>query len=331
MEEDSNKVGEVVTFRRRFYSPLVDVARRLPRKIRYFLVGLLVLLVVGGVGAGWYVRFKQPALIIGSERVSREDYEKLIKQAEKAQVSEQGAKKTIISSYKYRQVAKKLNITVDDEKMAELELANLLPKMEKNDFYRLGIFKSYIDTQIELYKQEGYEGYVFYYPFSRNFLDSNPIPTNPLFKNAEAIEKDRVNADKKAKDARTRLEQKRVQPQALVKEIKEDASLIYGNASNDTQHFVVNKAGYMLINGSGSGRFVAGRFMDILPGLGEGAVSALRDDVQRYMELQTNQIVSNNTAYYFVYKVKNLAGDKDIANKFNKEVTSIKVADNVKN
>ena len=71
--------------------------------------------------------------------------------------------------------------------------------------------------------------------------------------------------------------------------------------------------------------------MDILPGLAEGAVSPIRNDVQKYLETQTQQVVSNNTAYYFVYKEKNLTGDKDFAEKFKKELENIKVSDNVKN
>ncbi len=327
---EDQKKGEVVDVRGGMRFNRMNVRHRLSRRSRRIVLFSLAIVFVGLVAAGYFALFKSPALIVGGQRISRDQYSSLLKQAELSQINAEGAKETIIESIKYQQAAKKFDIKINQDDLKRLEENSTLPATFKDDIYYYGLKKSYILLQLEIKKRDGFEGYVFYYPFSRNFLDSDPKTSNPLFKNKDAIESDRQKAEERALADLQGIKSGKSNPDDLVKEILNDSSLIYGNASNGTQRFAVDNRGVELSDGYGAGKVVASRFMDILPKMKEGSVSDIRKDVQKYLEAQSNKIVSNNTAYYFVYKTKNIIGDKDIVDKFNKEVSGIKVVDNVK-
>ena len=337
--DNNNTEGPVVveTKHSRFgLSGMVNESKKNSKHSKFFHRLKLVVVIILGVGVLGIVMSKfvfneKPVLVIGDQKIYKKQYDELVAQAKKRQINTEGAKNTIIDGYRYEQAAKKIGIEFGKSDLASLEEQTALQTTVKNDFYYLGLKKAYIQTQLEIRKQDGFDGYAFYFPFSRNFLDSDPKTTNPLFNNADAIEKDRVAAKQKADDARNRLIDNKTKPSDLVDEILADDSLIYGNASNGTQHFFVNKLGYEVLNSSGSGKRVAGRFIDILPSIPEGKATEIKDDIQTYTEVQSGAIVTKNAAYYFVYKVKNVTGSKDVATQFSNALKEVQVVDNVKN
>lgn len=337
--DDNNIERPVVieTKHSRFGSSKLVNQRKKDSKYGHFfkklkIIGAIALCVAAiSVFVGKVVLREKPVLIIGDQKIYKKQYDELVAQAKKRQINTEGAKNIIIEGYKYEQAAKKIGIAFDNSDLSSLEEQTTLQSTVKNDLYYLGLKKAYIETQLEIRKQDGFDGYVYYFPFSRNFLDSDPNTTNKLFNNDEAIEKDRNAAKQKANDARERLLANKVKPSDLVDEILADDTLIYGNASNGTQRFFVNKLGYETLNSSGTGKRVASRFIDILPNIPEGRATEIRDDIQTYTEVQSGRIMTKNAAYYFVYKVKNVTGNKDIASQFNSALKEIQVKDYVKN
>lgn len=332
MEEQGKGKPVVVAYRRHW---LVNRRKGQPlssraKKLRAISLALLLVIVVGGL-ATWYFGQEKPVLIIGDKKIYQEEYDMLVDQARKVRVNEEGAQNTIIDGYRYEQTARQIGITFSREDLAELEAQTTFRTTVKDEMYYLGITKTYIDAQLKIREQDGHEGYVYYYPFSRNFLDSDPDTKNPLFNDEAAIERDRKVAEEKANDGRNRLIEGKVKPGDLIKEVLNDESLIYGNASNGTQHFIVDMQGIEFTGNANAGKDITRRFPGLLDTLKDGTASPMRMDTQKYLEVQSNKIMQRDAAYYFVYKVKSIVGDKDIAARFKQASESIKVVNNAKN
>ncbi|RTK94231.1 hypothetical protein EKI60_04290 [Candidatus Saccharibacteria bacterium] len=331
MEGDNKTETVVVSAKRRFnpFRRTIGGKRSSINKKAVFAVIVVIVLASGGAIAWKILSAEKPVLVVGKTKIFKKDYDELRTQASSRLLNDEAAKSQIIESYTVLAAAEKLGIDIP-EAATEIPLGLVTKPYDRDKLGRLLAQGEYVRHYVASRDRDGYEGYAFYYPFSRNFLSSEDKSKDPDFNNPDTIEKDRKQAQSKAQEARKKLEQGQTTPQDIVKAIKADTSLVYGAASNKSGQFRVDTSAYPLETLIPDASRTVGKFFEELKVLKEGGIMPIRDDVQAYTDIQTGQSTTRNTAYYFVIKTKNLKADTEFKAKYEAAVRAVKVVDNVK-
>mgnify|MGYP000606097052 CR=1 FL=1 len=328
MEEKQKTEASVFAYRKHGFlgfGKRIGGGKRPPlKRVLAVVVGLVV--IAGGVV---YFTREKPVLVIGGQKIYKKQYDLLVSQARKRQINSEGAKAQIVNAYKVLDTAKKLDITIDDS-ATDLSQSVSNKAYDRDDFGQLMSKVYYVESYVKSRNRDGYEGYVFFYPYSRHFLSSEPTPTDPDFNNPTAIEADRKSAKSKAESARSDLMSGKTDASSIVKRIKADSSLEYGSSSNKSGQFRVDTSAYPLDSSVIGASNTVGKFFKLLQPMKEGEVSPLQDDIQSYYDLQSSSPQTKYTAYYFVVKNKNLKADKDFESKYNDALKGVKVVDHAK-
>ncbi len=314
------KKPEIVAFSRRKPREIVKFNFRISKKI----IALFLVVTLSVSVAVFLIIRESAVLTVGDTRLTKKQYDTLLEQAKKRSINKEGATFQIILAYKYIEAAKKLNITIDDKVLTVDTNLSKGTESTNNEFGRLMAKQAYIENYLETKKRDGYEGYAFFYPFSRYFFSSEAKPSDPKFNDPAAIETDRKAAQTKATQAREDLATNKQKPEDIVADIKADSSLVYGNASNKSGKFIVDKQGFALNQTTNDASASVSKFFDKLVALKEGEASSIIEDVQRYRDTN-GKAQTKNAAYYFVYKTKNMQVDTEFVNNFNETVKNIKV------
>ncbi len=296
------------------------------------LVSALVIVVFAVVAAAIYFNYKaQTAIVVDGKRITKTQYNNLVKEAKDNFATDDEAKEVIIRSLKGEDIAKEFNLPINDHLLNERSLA-----MFNQEWSTLGEWqkqKIYTDTLVDLsyfLSKGGYNVYQFNAPFSINY---GMYGDNPLKSPAE-IETARSAAEKKANDVRSQLAQDNKKADTLVNDLRtsEPYKNGYGFATNQSKQFYVTEDGFSFISGKADRNQVSVRekTLETIKGLKAGEISSVITESANLTTLATKE---DNPyfkkvipiAYQVFYVKEKIAAQPGLYDKVMSKINSIKV------
>ncbi len=313
--------------------PNLHINRRVIRLFRAVLVIALVSLLVYG---SWFVYKKTlaPALEIGSTKISRKDYNKLISQAAEQKVSQKDATDLIIEVEKQKITIQQLQLTINENDVYQAIAAkyNMFEPSKHNEWQKLnGDLVAAKNTVLNA-KHGGWQGAFFAFPYSSKFVQTlTPMPDHPGFGDNKEIAKDKAYAMAKAEEYRTKIKNGQIATAKAIEEIVKDKRLDYGGAGNDSIELFIDGDGNAFSQGESVIRVFDGYIVNAIKGLKDGELSdigVIRTNVSM-SPLPEYKGTNIPTGYYFVQLKTYNKANQAIEKQFEQKLKDIKVKRNV--
>lgn len=262
------------------------------KKGKLVIAVVVVLLVAIAATTGFiYYNYKtQTAIIVDGKRITKAEYNSLLKEAKDNFATDDEAKEVIVRSQIGEDITKEFNLPVNDHLLNERSLA-----MFNQEWLALGDWqkqKIYTDTLVDLsyfLSKGGYNIYQYNAPFSINY---GMYGDNPLKSPAE-IETARIAAENKANEVRSQLVQDKSKADALVNDLRtnEPYRTGYGFATNQSKQFYVTEDGFSFISGRADRNQVSVRekTMETIKALKNGEVSGVVTESANLTTLATKE------------------------------------------
>lgn len=299
-------------------------------KVFLLIFGSIFIIAIGI--AGWVFYEKSiPALAIGNIKVSKKDYQELIKQAAKDNISKPAATDKLIEIEKTIYAGKILNIKVSDDAIRDAGAvsAGVYNPKDLNQWQLLNGQALAIKNSILFSAKGGYDAALFTFPFSRHFMQTLPngIITDTNFGNRIAIKDDQNYALAQANAMHDKLVKKTITTSAAVTQLRKDSRLDYGGAGNDSNEFFVDLDGKIHQQGESVTEILDSVYFEALKKLNPGSLSdvATQQLFVNFSPLKdyVNKMVDAD--YFFVELKAKYNPDSGLQSKFDNQIKGVKV------
>ncbi len=299
------------------------------------LILIIILTLVLALAFFLVRRLQLPALQIGDTKISRSQFNKLSTQAKKAKFPDNKIEDTIINFEKAKIAAKAVGVVINNDTVKATALRSIKPEeknKEPNEWQILNATQQFIDQELLSMRAEGYDGSIFYFPFSKHVLAAgmDPKSADPLFGDAKAIAEDRQYASTAANDMRQKILSKNISVDDALNKVTTDERLHYGISPNTSRSFVADKQGNSFNKDRGANEHLPSYVVDKITALKEGEVSNIEIEIQQNLEPATRKFVRNEVAFYFVVLSRKRTAETDVQGQYISKISKIKVSNNVK-
>lgn len=308
------------------------VAPPIKNKWPAIIIGIVVVIAViaGAIWLWW--RFVQPAFTIGDKNYSKTQYNKMMAAANKNGVGKAEATARYIEIEKQRIAAEQLKIT-PTQTQTQTAQTNLYPKQDPKTYdvwQQELVFQASLTPAINFAKTGGYNGYIFYFPFSRLQEPASGAYRGNLegFRNPVKVAEDRDYAKTKADEYYKKIKDGYSQQEAT-KEIRNDARLKFAGSGNPTGAFEITTTNNTNIqnNSVGISQIISDIPVNGLNGENSIGLSQILTGKVVLFDLTNKPKVD---AYFYFYDIDSFSNaNTQIQAQFDELVKNMKVRKNV--